>query len=143
MEASINYNKKSLWIIRDVFRTQRNIDDGAFCKNSWLHSTVDYFCKTLHIRFSQGYESASDKAKQNPGALPLIAQKLGLQSLQIFSTFKFNFIFTLPGGETLLIKIQYTCLWFQIDSPMPLNTYDINQPLFTCSNSSQQLQTNF
>ena len=27
--------------------------------------------------------------------------------------------------------------------PLPLNLYDVNQPLFTCSNSPQQLQINF
>ena len=41
-------------------------------------------------------------------------KKLSLQSLRISSTFKFNFIFTLPS--------VHTCLSFQIDSPMHLNT---------------------
>ena len=46
----------------------------------------------------------SDKAKQNPGALSLIPQKqLGLQSLQISSACKFNIIFTLNCGDTLLM----------------------------------------
>ena len=53
------------------------------------------FVKHFILDVSQGYEYASDKAKQNPGALSLIPQKIRLQSLQISSTFKFNFIFTL------------------------------------------------
>ena len=36
-------------------------------------------------------------------------------------------------------KIQNMCLSFQIDSPLQLNTYNINHPLFTCSNSLQFL----
>ena len=36
-------------------------------------------------------------------------------------------------------QIQYTYLPFRIDSLLPLNTCNINQPLFTCSNSSQLL----
>ena len=35
-------------IIGDAFRTQWNIYDVAFCKNSCLYLTVYYFCKTLH-----------------------------------------------------------------------------------------------
>ena len=54
-------------------------------------------------RFWQGYEYASDKSKQKPGALSLILKKLGLQSLQFLSTFEFNITFTLHCGETLLI----------------------------------------
>ena len=62
------------------------------------------FVKLFILGVSQGYEYASDKTQQNPGALPFISQKLGLQYLQIVSTFKFNFIFALlPCGETLLI----------------------------------------
>ena len=49
------------------------------------------FAKHFILGVSQGYEYASDKAKQNPGALSLIPQKkLGLLSLQISSTFKLN-----------------------------------------------------
>ena len=44
------------------------------------------------------------KPKKNLVRCHLIHKKSGLQSLQISSTFKFNFIFTLlPYGETLLI----------------------------------------
>ena len=53
------------------------------------------FTKHFTLGISQGYEYAYDKTKQNRGALSLISQKLGLQSLQICSTFKFNVIFTL------------------------------------------------
>ena len=73
----------------------------------------------------------------------LFHKKLELQSLEISATFKFNFIFTLPCGETLLITVQLRVSLIQIDSPMQLNADDINQSLFTSSNSSQQLQTNF
>ena len=37
-------------IIGDIFRTQWIIKDEAFFKNSFLYLTVEYFCKTLHIR---------------------------------------------------------------------------------------------
>ena len=40
-------------------------------------------------------------------------------------------------------RIQYTCLSFQIDSPMQLNAYGIKQPPFTCLNSSQKFQVHF
>ena len=36
------------------------------------------FAKHFILGVSQRYEYASDKAKQNPGALSLIPQKLGL-----------------------------------------------------------------
>ena len=39
---------------RGVFRTQSNIYDGAFCKNSWRFSAVNYFHKNLHLRYSTG-----------------------------------------------------------------------------------------
>ena len=139
VEASINNNRKTLWIIRDVSRTQRNIWDGVFCKNSWLHLTVDYLCKHFILGVSQGYEYSSDEAKQNSGGLSLIPQR---DSSTISANF-FNLILTLPCRETLITNSIHACLWFQIDSAMHLNTYVINQPLFTCSNSSQQWQTNF
>ena len=61
------------------------------------------FAKQVMLGVSHGYEYASDKAKQIPGALSPIPQKIRTAPLQISSTFKFNFIFTLPWGETLLI----------------------------------------
>ena len=51
-------------IIGDVFRTQWNIKDGAFCKYTWLYLTVDYFCKTLHIISFTGLCICLDKTKQ-------------------------------------------------------------------------------
>ena len=52
---------------------------------------------------------------------------------------KFNFVFTLlPYCETL-IKNSKHAFFVQIDSLLQLNTYNINQPLFTCSNSLQFL----
>ena len=61
------------------------------------------FAKHFILGASQIYEYVSHKSKQNPAAFSLAPQKLGLQSLQISSTFKFNFIFTLLYTETLLI----------------------------------------
>ena len=64
---------------------------------------VDYiepltiFATHVILGVSQGYE-------KNPVAFSFISQKLGLESLQISSTFKFSFIFTLlPCAVTLLI----------------------------------------
>ena len=74
-------------------------------------------------------------------------KKLRLEFLQISSTFKFNFIIKLqPCSETLInnvINYKFSPLvivFNQIDSPMQLNIYDINQLPSTCSNSSQELQ---
>ena len=39
---------------KGVFRTQSNIYDGAFCENSLRLSAVNYFDKTLHLRYSTG-----------------------------------------------------------------------------------------
>ena len=52
-------------IIGDVFKTQWNIKDEAFCKNSCLYLTVDYFCKTLHITCFTGLWICLDKTKQD------------------------------------------------------------------------------
>ena len=41
-------------IIGNVFRTRWNMEDEAFCKNSCLYLTDDYFCKRLHIACSTG-----------------------------------------------------------------------------------------
>ena len=38
-----------------VFRTLSNIWDGAFCQNSERPNTVNYFCKTLHLRCLTGF----------------------------------------------------------------------------------------
>ena len=62
---------------------------------------------------SKGYEYASDKTKQNPG--------LGLQSLHFFFL------------NSILSSHYYPAV--------TLNTYNINQRLFTRSNSSQLLVT--
>ena len=34
-----------------AFRTLSMIQDGAFCKNDYSLSDVNYFCKTLHLRY--------------------------------------------------------------------------------------------
>ena len=62
------------------------------------------FAKHFILGVSQGYEYASDKAKEIPSALSLILQKVGtVISANFYFTFKFSFILTLPCGETLLI----------------------------------------
>ena len=63
-------------IIGDVFRTQWNISDGAFGKNSWLYLTVEYFCKTLYIICFTGLWICLGKTKQNPGVLSFISEKI-------------------------------------------------------------------
>ena len=66
----------------------------------------------------------------------LFHKKLRLQSLQVSSSFKFNVIFTLvPCGETLLITNS-------IHVSLIPNLLTRAQPLFTCSNTSQQLHGN-
>ena len=52
-------------IIGDVFRTQWNIKDEVFCKNSCLYLTVDYFRKTLHNTCFTGLWICLDKTKQD------------------------------------------------------------------------------
>ena len=53
------------------------------------------FAEHFILSVSQGYEYVSRKNKQKPDAMSFIPQKKsGLQSLQISSAFKFNFIFT-------------------------------------------------
>ena len=41
--------------IKGVFRTQSNIEDGRFCKNSYWQTVVDCICKKLHLRSSTGF----------------------------------------------------------------------------------------
>ena len=57
--------------------------------------------------------------------------------------FKFNFVFTLLPCCEALIKNSKHAFFIQIDPPLQLNTYCINQPLFTCSNSLQFLVISF
>ena len=57
------------------------------------------FAKHLILGVSQSYEYVSDKAKQNPGALHSTEN----QDCNLCKLLKFNFIFTLPCSETLLI----------------------------------------
>ena len=67
------------------------------------------------------------KLKKNLMRYHLFHKKSG----EISCTFKVNFIFTLlPYGVILIAN----SIQFQIDSPLHLNTYDIKQPPFTCSN---------
>ena len=61
------------------------------------------FAKHFILGVSQGYEYVPDKAKQIPGASPLIPQKIRTAISANYSTFKFNVIFTIPCDETLLI----------------------------------------
>ena len=76
-------------IIVDVFRIQWNIKDEAFCKNSCLYLTVDYFCKTLHITCFRGFWRCLNITKQDCNLWKFI--------------FKLYFIFTLLPCRELLI----------------------------------------
>ena len=95
------------------------------------------FTEHFILFVSQGYEYVSDKTKQNPGVLSFTSEKI---RTEISANLFLNSI--LSSHYYLAVRhqsqIQYMCLSFQIDSPLLLNTY-INQPLFTCSNSSQLL----
>ena len=83
-------------IIGDVFRTQWNIYDEAFCKNSCLYLTSDYFCKTLHVTCFTGLWVCLSLIKLNRTAI----------SANLF--FKFYFIFTLlPCRETLITNWKH------------------------------------
>ena len=86
---------------------------------------------------SQGYEYASDKTKQNPGVLSFISQIIRTAvsaNLCLNSILSSHYYLAVRQSQ-----IQYMYLSFQIDSSLQLNTYNINQPLFTCSNSPQLL----
>ena len=91
-------------IIGDVFRTQWNIKDEAFCKNSCLYLTVDYFCKTLHITCFTGLWICLDKTKQDCNICKFI--------------FKLYFIFTLLlWSETLILNskhVSFISNWFTL-----------------------------
>ena len=106
--------KPKLIIIEKVSRKSETYSDPdetfkiePFAKIVDCIQTLTIFAKHSVIGVSQGYEYFSDKTKQNLGMLSFTSQKMEQQSLQISSTFKFNFIFILiPCEETLLI----TCL---------------------------------
>ena len=91
-------------IIVDVFRIQWNIKDEAFCKNSCLYLTVDYFCKTLHINCSTELWICLDETKQHCNLCKFI--------------FKLYFIFTLlPCRETLITNwkhVSFISNWFTL-----------------------------
>ena len=91
-------------IIGDVFRTQWNILVKAFCKNSCLYLTVDYFCKTLHITCFTGLWICLDKTKQDCNLCKFIL--------------KLYFIFTLLlCRETLITNWKYVSFisnWFTL-----------------------------
>ena len=58
---------------------------GLFTKIVDYIQLLPIFVKHNILLFvSQSYEYLSDKTKQNPGALPVISQDIGLQSLQIY-----------------------------------------------------------
>ena len=83
-----NTGTHSETIIRDVFRTQWNIWDVAFCRNSWLCLTVDYFCKTLHIICFRRLWICLQLNKILVYC-HLFHKKLGLQSLDFFFLIQF------------------------------------------------------
>ena len=58
---------------------------GLFTKIVDYIQLLSIFVKHNILLFvSQCYEYLSDKTKQNPGALSVISQDIGLQSLQIY-----------------------------------------------------------
>ena len=91
-------------IIRDVFRTQSNIWDEAFCKNSCLYLTFDYFCKMLHITCFTELWICLDKTKQDCNLCKFI--------------FKLYFIFSLlPCREILITNskhLPFISKWFAL-----------------------------
>ena len=46
--------RQGLMLLRGLCRTHSNIENGAFCKNSWKLKAVNYFCKKLHLRCLTG-----------------------------------------------------------------------------------------
>ena len=97
-------------IIGDVFSTKWNILDEAFCKNSCLYLTVDYFCKTLHITCFTGSWICLDETKQG----------CNLWKFYFRLYFIFKFI-TLPWDINhklkicvLHFKLIHPCSWIQI-----------------------------
>ena len=101
MEASINNNTT---LDRETYS-----EPIKTCKMDLSAKAVDciqlltIFAKHFILGVSQGYEYAYDKVEQNPGAFSLIPQKIRTAMSANFFHFKFNFIITLPCGETLLI----------------------------------------
>ena len=77
------------------------------------------------------------KTKQNLGVLSFISQKIRTAISNLF----LNSILSLHYYVAVRYQSQIQCTYvlFQIDSSFQLNTYNINQPLFTCSISSQLL----
>ena len=58
---------------------------GLFTKIVDYIQLLPIFVKHNILLFvSQSYEYLSDKTKQNPGALSVISQNIGLKSLQIY-----------------------------------------------------------
>ena len=75
------------------------------------------------------------KLNKNLVGSNLFHKQYVVQSLQIPSTFKFSFIFKLlPCAETLSMTNSIHLSLIKTDSPRQLNTYDIKQQPFTCSN---------
>ena len=68
-----------------------------------LYSAVDYFYKTLHEMFHWVMNMPLIRLNKILMRCHLFHKKLGLQYLQISSTFEFIIVFTLHCSETLLI----------------------------------------
>ena len=112
IESARNNRKNrdvSRTIIGDVFRTQWDILDEVFCKNSCLYLTVDYFCKTLHIICFKGLWICLDKTRQSCNLLKFI-----------FELF-FLHIITLPWGinhklitRVFHFKLIHPCSWIHL-----------------------------
>ena len=90
-------------IIEDVFRTQWNICDAAFCKNSCLYLTVTIFAKNSILLVSQGYEYAL--IKLNRAAI----------SANSFLNYILSLIITLPWD--INHKLQTRVFHFKLIHP--------------------------
>ena len=88
------------------------------------------FAKHFILFVSHGYEYASVQTKQNPGVLSFISQNI---RTAVFAILFLNLV--LPSHYYLAVRyqsqIQYTCLLFQVDSPLQLNAYNIKPLLFS------------
>ena len=83
--------KPQLIIIKNVSGYSETYSEPSEKSNMELSAKIvdciqslTIFAKHFILVVSQGYEYASDKAKQTLGALSLIPQKLGLQSANFF-----------------------------------------------------------
>ena len=82
MEASINNNRKSLWIIRDYSEPSETSKTELFAKIvDCIQEPLTISAEHFILGVSQGYEYTSDNTKQNPGSLFFFPANLFLNSI--------------------------------------------------------------